>query len=147
MAINIELFTKVINDNLFQNNTFMRMGTDHSQYVRYLDGDGSTKGAAVVHVPSAGNVPSVTKNRSSFPITALNRTDVDLTYNINMYDAGVWYMTQTEAETVAYDKAASLVREQVSQLGEVIGNQTAYAWAPTSATTYGVTRMLRTTGS
>jgi hypothetical protein len=144
-AINLALYSQVIMDNLYKGNPFMQMCTDDSRFVRYLDGDGSTKGAAVVHIPAAGAVPTITQNRSSFPITALNRTDVDLTYNINTYDAGVWYMTQVEAETVAYDKASSLVREQVNALAQTLGNQICYALAP-SAVTYGVTRVIRTNG-
>lgn len=147
MAINIELFTKVINDNLFQGNPMFGTATDHSEYVSYFGSDGAEKSAAVVHVPSAGAVPTITKNRSSFPITALQRTDVDLTYNVNTYDAGVWYLTPQEAMTVAYNKADSLVREQINKVAETLGNQTLYAWAPVSATTYGVTRILRTSGA
>lgn len=146
MGLNIELFSAVINKNLFQNNTFMRMGTDHSQYVRYLNGDGQQKGAAVVHVPSAGARPVITKNQTSFPVTAANRTDVDLTYNIDAYYTTPWYMTQVESETVAYDKAESLVYGMVGTLGETLGNQTAYKWAPSTASTFGTTRIFRTLG-
>lgn len=146
MGLNIEIFTSVINKNLTQNNVFMTMGTDHSQYVKYLDGEGNEKSAAIVHVPSAGALPGITKNRSSFPIVATNRADVDLTYNINTYDAGVFYMTRVDSETVAYDKASSLLDGMNKAMLETVGNQTAYAWAPTSATTFGVTRIIRTSG-
>ncbi len=147
MGLNIELFSAVINKNLFMNNTFMRMGTDHSQYVRYLTGDGSVKGAAVVHVPSAGLRPNVVKNRSSFPATATGRTDIDLTYNLDEYSTDPWYMTQTEAETVAYDKASDLVYGMTNTLAETLGNNTAYAWAPVSASTFGVSRIVYTDGA
>ena len=147
MGLNIELFSSVINKNLFQNNTFMHMGTDHSQYIKYLAGDGKTKGAAVVHVPSAGALPVITKNLTSFPATAVQRTDVDLTYNLNAYYTIPWFMTQVEAETVAYDKAADLVYGMTNVLAETLGNNTAYAWAPSSATTFGNTRIFRTSGA
>jgi hypothetical protein len=150
MALNIELFDSVINEGLYKQNIFMagNLGMDHSKFVKYLDGDGSTKGAAVVHVPSASaTLPTITKNRSSFPITANSRVDVDMSYNINGYDSGAFSLSQIDASTVAYDKAASLMYNINQALGQVVGNQTAYAWSPTSATTFGTQRIIRTSGA
>jgi hypothetical protein len=146
MALNIELFTSVIMDNVFPNDTFMTRGTDHSQYVKYLMGDGKTAGAAIVHIPQAGAVPIVAMNRSLFPASAIARTDTDLTYSINEYSCNPFYLEYSEAETVAYDKAASLLYNMTQVLKQTIGNQTAYAWAPSGTTTAGVTRIVRTSG-
>ncbi len=148
MAINIELFTTVIQEQTFPNNTFITRGTDHSQYVKYLQGNGKESGAAVVHIPNAGAITTVTKNRASFPATASNRTDVDLTYNIDEYSVAPFYLEYSDAETVAYDKASSLLYAMTNTLKQTIGNNTAYKWSPTAVTdANGVTRILRTTGA
>ena len=144
--INIQLFSDVIMKNLFQNNLFMYVGTDHSKFVTYLNGDGSQKSAALVHVPSAGNLPVITKNRSIFPVNGIQRTDSDLTYNINEYSTAPWMLQYSEAVTVEYSKVESLLKEMNETILDTVGNETAYAWAPSSATTFGVTRIFRTTG-
>lgn len=147
MSINIELFTTVIQENVFPNNSFLKRATDHSQYVTYLGGNGKTVGAAVVHVPQAGALPTVTKNRSSFPATGVQRTDSDLTYSIDEYSVAPFMLEYSEALTVAYDKAASLMYAMTNTLKQTIGNNTLFKWAPSALTdANGVTRILKTSG-
>ena len=145
--INIQLFSDIIIKNLFQNNTFMYCGTDHSKFVTYTNGNGEEKSAAIVHVPTAGNLPTIVKNRASFPINGIQRTDSDLQYNLNEYSTNPWTLQYSEAITVEYDKASSLLKEMNETLLDTIGNQTAWAWAPTSATSVnGSTVIFKTSG-
>ena len=145
MSINIELFTTVIQENVFPNNSFLKRATDHSQYVSYLQGNGKTAGAAVVHVPQAGALPLVTKNRASFPVNGIQRADTDLTYNIDEYSVAPFMLEYSEALTVAYDKAASLMYAMTNVLKQTIGNQSLYKCAPTSVTdANNIARILKT---
>lgn len=132
MALEQEIWSKDIEDNLYQNNQFMNKATDHSQWVMYK----------TVHVPQAGAAPSVKKNRSLLPATISQRTDAELTYSLNEYTSDPVLITNLEELQISYNKRMSVINNTVDQIGEVVSNATLYAWAPS-----GATRQVRTTGA
>jgi len=132
MALEKEIWISDIQEALFANNAFVQKGTDHSMWI-------SNK---TVHVPQAGANPSVSKNRSSLPATIAQRTDVDLTYSMAEFTTDPILVTNIEELQISYSKRQSILSQHVATLGDVIGNHTAYAWAPTGA---GVFR--KTTGA
>ncbi len=73
MAIQKEIWQDHIEGNLFKNNEFLLASTDVGQYV--LQGK-------VVHIPQAGALPTVVKNRTVIPATVVQRTDTDITYTL-----------------------------------------------------------------
>jgi hypothetical protein len=138
MGINKEVWISTINENVFQQSSFMDMGTDHSAYVNN----------ATVHVPNAGALPTIVQNRSSFPGTVTQRTDNDLTYNLNEYSATPFLLQYSEELEVNYDKRNSLLYALTQTLHQTIGNQTAYAWAlPNNAGANFSGRTFSTTGA
>ncbi|MCD6017278.1 MAG: hypothetical protein K0S53_399 [Bacteroidetes bacterium] len=133
MALQKEIWINDIQENLFKNNAFILRSVNHSAWVAYK----------TVHIPNAGSNPSVSKNRASLPATIAQRTDSDLTYNLSEYTTDPMLLTDIDALQVSYDKRASILMQHIDTLGEVIGNNTAYAWVNTLDST----RMVRTTGS
>ena len=132
MALEQEIWSKDIQDNLYQNNLFMNKATDHSMWVMYK----------TVHVPQAGSRPTVEKNRSVLPAVISQRTDSELTYSLASYTSEPTLVTNLEELQISYQKRMSVISNTIDTLGDVVSNQTLYAWAPS-----GATRQVRTTGS
>ena len=132
MAIQKEVWISDIQENLFANNEFINRATDHSMWI-------SNK---TVHVPQAGANPAVSKNRAVLPATITQRTDTDLTYDMAEFTTDPILIANIEELQVNYSKRKSVLAQHVATLGDVIGNQTLYAWAPAGAGTY-----RKTTGS
>lgn len=132
MALEQEIWSKDIQENLYQNNLFMNKATDHSQWVMFK----------TVHVPQAGAAPNVKKNRSVLPATISQRTDTELTYSLNQYTSDPILVTNLEELQISYSKRMSVISNTVDQVGDVVSNTTLYNWAPS-----GATRQVRTTGA
>jgi hypothetical protein len=132
-AIQQEFWVNYIIDNLFKDNSFLTKCFDESDYV--LEG-------SVVHIPQAGAKPTVVKNRSSFPGTAVRRTDTDITYTLDVYSTDPTLITNAETKEISYDKIGSAIGEHVSSLEETYADDMLVKWAPTVTG-----NILRTTGS
>jgi hypothetical protein len=132
MALEQDIWSKDISENLYQNNLFMNRATDHSMWVAFK----------TVHVPQAGSAPAVYKNRAVLPATISQRTDSELTYNLSSYTSDPVLVTNLEELQISYSKRMSVISNTVDVLGDVVSNQTLYAWAPT-----GATRQVRTSGT
>lgn len=132
MAVQKENWVNYIMKNLFRDNEFLTKCYREDDYV--LNG-------TVVHIPQAGAKPTVVKNRSSFPATAVQRTDTDVTYPLDYYTTTPTHITDAEKKEVSYDKMDSVLGEHVDSLNDVVADDIIYKWAPTTAAT-----IIRTTG-
>jgi hypothetical protein len=132
MALQKEVWIADIQENLFANNEFITKATDHSMWITNK----------TVHIPQAGANPSVKKNRTVLPAAISQRTDTDLTYDMSEYTTDPILLTNIEELQINYAKRQSVLSQHIAALGDVIGNQTLYAWAPAGAGTY-----RKTTGS
>lgn len=130
-GIDVEFWTSVLMDVLFPKNSFMMRSVDHSEYVNGVQ----------VHVPNAGVVPGLSRNRSVYPATAVQRTDVDLNYSIVEYTTDPTHITKKEQTTIAYDKVASVLRTHSQVIIKGIAEDIHYAWSATQAS-----QILRTSG-
>lgn len=134
MSLNKELWLPIIEEQLFKNDEFMNVvGIDHSAYVNNL----------TVHIPQAGANPTISKNLSTFPVAVGQRTDADLTYNIDLYYSPPIRVGVDETQYLSYDKMSSVMSSSLKKLRNVLGNNTLYAWAnavPSAS-------IIRTTGS
>lgn len=133
MALQTEIWVHDIQDNLFKQNAFVLRSVNHSAWVHNK----------IVHVPNAGANPAVQKNRSVLPGTITQRTDNDLTYQLAEFSTDPILITNIDSIQVSYDKRASVLYSHIETLGEVIGNNTAYAWV----TNLDATRVVRTSGA
>lgn len=133
MALNKELWLGTIQENLYKSDEFLNsVGQDHSGYVNNI----------TVHVPQAGSNPTITKNLTTFPAAIGQRTDADLTYNMNLYYSQPIRVGFDETAFISYDKRASVLSQHLNTMRNVIGNNTLYSWAPSGSGTY-----VKTTGS
>ncbi|MBS1945283.1 MAG: hypothetical protein JST98_08835, partial [Bacteroidetes bacterium] len=132
-GIDVEFWTTVLMDVLFPKNSFMMRSVDHGDHVL---------GGVVVHVPNAGAVPALVRNRSTYPATAAQRTDVDLTYPLVEYTTDPTHITEKEKTTIAYDKVASVLRTHSAVITKAIADDLHYNWSAGAAA-----QILRTTGA
>jgi Phage capsid protein len=133
MALNQEQWLSDIQENLFKNNVIINKAQSHDAFVNYK----------TVHVPQAGANPTVTKNLGVFPASIVQRTDSELTYNMDSY-----YLTPIliekgqETAFISYDKRMSVLNQHIKTLEQTLTNQALYKWAGT-----GASRIVRTTGA
>ena len=133
MALNKEQWASDIQENLFKDNAILQRAVNHDGWINNK----------TVHVPQAGANPSITKNRTSFPATIGQRTDTDLTYDVDAYYLDpIMIEKGQEAKFLAYDKRMSVLNQQIATMDEYITNNVLYKWAPSGAAT-----QVRTTGS
>lgn len=132
MALQKEVWIQDIQETLHQGSEFILQGTDHSAFV-------SNK---VVHVPQSGSMSAIEKNRSSLPATISQRTDTELTYNLNDYTTDPVLITDLDELQTSYMKRQSVLRQHLDAMNERIGNEVAYEWAGSGSTDL----VLRTTG-
>jgi len=120
MAITKEIWTKDIVQNLFKNNDFAALAFNADQYV--INGK-------VVHIPVAGNPSSVNKNVTSFPVTAVKRTDADALYSIDTFYSTPRHIEKIEQYELAYDKRQSALGEDQAALRQAAMDNLLYRWA------------------
>ncbi len=132
MAIQKEIWQDHIEGNLFKGNEFLLASTDAGQYV--LNGK-------VVHIPQAGALPTVVKNRSSLPGTVVQRTDTDVTYALDEYTTDPILIPNIDNYELSYSKRDSVIGEHERALKQVVADNMLITWGPSL-----LANMVRTTG-
>jgi len=131
MAIEKELWIEAINENLFTSLDMIKpAATDDSTY---LD-------AKTVHVPDAGASGTILKNPSR-PLTVAERTDNDLSYDIDEWVMPSRLVPFADNTHLSYDKLQSLVNDIMGGIGDRVQRELLINWY--TDTTYSVS----TTGS
>ncbi|MDR1984987.1 MAG: hypothetical protein LBQ28_09220 [Prevotellaceae bacterium] len=118
-AIPVEIFENYIIEKLRKTNPHLQFATDESSNVL---------GGSVVHIPQAGNSPSVVKNRSVFPATAVQRGDSFVTYGLDVYSTDPTHVTWHEENEISYNKTDSVLNDHVETLIEAIGDNMIFNW-------------------
>jgi hypothetical protein len=134
MGIQREIWQDHIEGNLFKNNEFLLASTDASQYV--LQGK-------IVHIPQAGAVATVVKNRASVPATIVQRTDTDITYVLDEFTTDPLLIPNAETFELSYSKRESILSEYEASLRETIADNLLIEWSPSASTG----TIIRTTGT
>lgn len=132
MALQTQVWTKDIMDNIYANNDFMKFSRDFSQFIANK----------TVHIPQAGAASAVEKNRSSFPATITSRTDSEKTFDMSEFTIDPIVIQNLEELQISYDKRQSVMFNIYEQLAKTVALQTLYTWAPS-----GASRLVSTTGS
>jgi hypothetical protein len=132
MALQKEIWQNDIVKNLFKDNAFASRAVNGDSFV--LDGK-------VVHIPVAGSPTQTKKNLTSFPQTAVNRTDSELTYALDTYYALPRQIQDIEKYELSYDKRQSVVGEDEQQLIQDAMDGLLIRWAPAAA------NVIETTGA
>lgn len=121
MAVTREVWTKDIVENLYKDNAFATRAFNADMYV--------LKGK-VVHIPVAGAASTITKNATSFPVTAVKRTDTDINYNLDTFYSTPRHIEQIEKYELEYDKRQSVLGEDQAALREAAMEALIYNWLP-----------------
>lgn len=124
MALQREVWEGDIVENLYKDNEFALRAFNADQFV--LAGK-------VVHIPVAGSSSTVKKNLSSFPQSAVNRTDSELTYSLDTFYSLPRQIQDIEKYELSYDKRMSVAGEDVKGLVEAAMSNLIYKWAPTAS--------------
>lgn len=120
----VEVWKKYIIEKFRKDNAFMFKSKDDSGHVL---------GGAVVHIPQAGADPTIVKNRSSYPATAVQRTDTDITYVLDTYSTDPTHISWAEIQDISYAKLDSILGGQTRALGELVADDLLIKWSPAAA--------------
>lgn len=133
MAIQTEVWESDIKEVLFAGfNDFLRMSVNHDAFVE----------DKTVHVPQAGSMPAVAKNRSVVPATISERTDTDLSYDLDEYTTDPILLKNIDRIQVSYDRRASYLNHHMNLLKDRMAAEGIYQWASDTAS-----QQVRTSGA
>lgn len=130
MAIQREIWERAIVEGLFADNSFLSKAYNADEYVN---------NGKVVHIPQAGAASSVSKNRTSKPATAKQRTDTDLTFTLAEFTTDPVYIPHADTVELSYDKRESVLRNDKMQLADAVAKDFLHSWSPAKANTIATT--------
>ena len=119
-AVQTEVWVANIEEELYGDNTWIMRAANDSAYV-------SNK---TVHIPRAGNAPTVVKNRdhSTTPSTPALRADTTKDYNLDEYTTDPTKIPDVEEIQTSYAKRQSVLREHINKVNDLIALETLDAW-------------------
>lgn len=117
--IQAEFWVDYIIKKLWKDNVFLQKAYSDDQYV---------VGGKIVHIPQPGASPTVTKNRSSFPASAVRRTDTDILYSLDEYTTDPTHIQDAEKVELSYDKIDSVLGEHTNSLNQTVADDMIYKW-------------------
>lgn len=133
MGLQKEIWVADIKETLHQGSEFIMAGTDYSAFVSNH----------TVHIPQSGAGSAIAKNRSVLPATITQRTDTELTFDLNEYTTDPVLITDLDALQVSYAKRNSVLGQHLNVLNERIGTEVAFDWTPSGSASL----VLRTSGA
>ena len=139
MALNKQVWLKTIVENLFPDNSFAIKSIDDSIFV-----DNKT-----VHIPNAGAPSNVVINRSTKPASVSQRTDNDLTYDLDELTTDPIYIPHADTVELSYDKRQSILWNDRTRLHEEAHQNLLYKWfnADKTVETQGAARAAHTSAT
>jgi hypothetical protein len=117
-----EIWCDYVIGNLFKNNEFLLQSVDESQYVI---------GGSCVHIPQAGGVSGVKRNRTALPATITRRKDIDVTYPLDELTTDPRFIANIDKAELSYDLMDSCMSEDMSALQQFAAESMLYNWRPT----------------
>lgn len=90
---------------------------------------GNVLNSTVVHIPQAGAVPNVVRNRSQYPLPMVKRSDNDITYVIDELSSDTTLVKDAEKWELSYTKIPDLLKDHMSELAKRIAQNTLFRWA------------------
>ncbi|SMO48094.1 hypothetical protein [Solitalea koreensis] len=118
-GVEVEIWANYIIERLWKDNAFLKTVYSDDDYV--LAGK-------VVHIPQPGSAPAVVKNRTSFPATAVGRTDTDVNYSLDVYTTTPTHIQDAEKIELSYNKIDSVFGDHAGALAETIGDDIIVKW-------------------
>lgn len=118
-AIQVEVWQDVIMQEIFKDNTFLRLSHN---------ADDNVINSKVVHIPQSGGSGNVVKNRTTVPATVRKRTDIDIVYALDEFTTDPIYIPHADTKELSYNKTVSALGEDRDKLVQVIAEETLYNW-------------------
>ena len=119
MALNKEIWLTTLVENFYPDNSFAAKSIDDSAFVSNH----------TVHIPNAGKPSNVVINRSSKPATINERTDNELTYDIDELTTDPIHISNIDTVELSYDKRNSVLANDRKQLQKTAAQNLLYRWA------------------
>lgn len=144
MAIQVEIWQNHIEQELFKDNSFLRLSHN---------ADSSVINSRAVHIPQSGGSGNVVKNRAVVPANVRKRNDTDIIYLLDEFTTDPVLIPHADTKELSYDKRASVLGEDKDKLVEIVAEETIFNWLSSpvygtyGATTLPVASMLTTTGA
>jgi len=115
-----EVWVRTIQEVLFaRNNEFLRASVNHDAFVVNK----------TVHVPQAGSLPGVTKNRTVFPAPVISRDDTTLDYDLDSFSIDPVRIGRIEEVQISYAKRQSVMSQHMNKLMDLIAREGIFNWA------------------
>lgn len=142
MAVQTEIWVRYIINRLWKDNQFLKHAFNDDQYVI---------GGKVVHIPNPGTKPTIVKNRSSFPATAVQRADADVTYVLDKYTSDPTHIEAADLMEITYPKIESVFGDHAGELVQTVADDIILKWmtgiaAPNIVRTSGANVDVKVTG-
>lgn len=118
-GIVLETWANYIIERFWKDNPFLKAAYDDSQYV---------VAGRIVHIPQPGSKPTVVKNRSVFPATAVRRTDTDITYALDEYSTDPTHIPNIDSIHLSYNKQDSVLGDHMQVLDETVADDMLIKW-------------------
>ena len=118
MALNKQVWLNTIVENFFPDNSFATKSIDDSVFV-------SNK---TVHIPNAGAPSGVEINRTEKPASVNQRTDQDLTYDMDELTTNPIYIPNVDTVELSYDKRQSILWNDRMELQKQAHQNLLYRW-------------------
>ena len=122
MGVTKEIWANHIVGGLFASNSVLSKVFRADDYV-----NGKT-----VHIPNAGAASGLQKNRSSVPASAKNRTDTDVTFQIDEFTTDPIYIPNAETIELSYDKRESVLGQDRLNLEDNVTEAAIKNWFPSA---------------
>lgn len=119
MALNKQIWLNSIVENFYPDNSFASKSIDDSAFVNYK----------TVHIPNAGSPSGVEINRTTKPATVSQRTDNELTYDMDELTTNPIYIPNIDMVELSYDKRSSILYNDREELQRVAAQNLLYRWA------------------
>lgn len=122
MSLLQEIWISDIQEALYPSNSVLLKSVDDSAFAHYR----------TVHVPSAGANASVSRNRNLAGSLAGTgqRTDQEVTYNVDSYSMDPLIISELETYQINYDKRKSVMYNSLKNLETVVTNNFLFSIAP-----------------
>ncbi|WP_255584618.1 hypothetical protein [Zunongwangia sp. SCSIO 43204] len=144
MAIQVQIWENHIEQEIFKDNTFLRMSHN---------ADDNVINSRAVHIPQSGGSGNVVKNRTNLPASVRKRNDTDVIYLLDEYTTDPVFIPNADTKELSYDKRNSALGEDRDKIVETVAEETIYNWLHSPVfESYGATSLpagnvLQTTGA
>lgn len=125
MAIQRELWVNAITENLWKGFEAMRhVGTDDSTFVE----------SKTIHIPAAGST-KVTRGNVTYPVTAVEREDHELSYDLTNFEIGPVRLGWADGLQLSYNKVQSVTNDFMGNMAEHMQRYICSQWYSYQAST------------